>query len=190
MKLYKNVDVCDLDSILKNGILSMDDCGNNNWSDCKRADNATDVVYLFNPKTCVNSFTRYGIALVEVEVFDAKKNQMFENDVNISMYDEYIISSVSTSEIKAVYIPKIFKDKINLPESVSDKITWCDMVCNYYYFNGHFDEKAVATNDVLNTFANTARVDRSNAFNFFRGISEKNTMIDLDDIQYIIKISF
>ena len=186
MKLYKNVDVCDLDSILKSGILSMDACGNNNWADDKRSDNATDVVYLFSPKTCVNSFTQYGIALVEVEVFDAKKNQMFENDVNISMYDEYIISSVSTSEIKAVYIPKIFKDKINLPESVSDKITWCDMVCNYYYLKGLFAEKSVATNDVLNTFANTARVDCSNAFNFFRGVSEKNTIIDLADIQYII----
>lgn len=184
MKLYKNVDICDLDSILKNGILSLSSCGNNNWANGKRANNSTDVVYLFSPKTCVNSFTQYGVALVEVDVDCAQKNQMLDSDANIGMYDEYVVSSVSTSEIKAIYIPEIFKSKLKLTESVSDKITWCDMVCNYY--TGHFDEKAIATNDVLNEFANTACVECSKTFNFFRGVSAKNTMIELADVQYII----
>ena len=184
MRLYKNVDICDLDSILKNGILSLSSCENNNWTNGNRVNNSTDVVYLFSPKTFVNSFTQYGVALVEVDVDYARKNQILDNDVNIGKYDEYIVPSVSVSEIKAVYIPEIFKDKLNLPESVSAKITWCDMVCNYY--TGHFDEKAIATNDVLNEFANTACVERSNSFNFFRGVSAENTMIDLSDVQYII----
>ena len=46
MLLYKNVDICDLKSIIENGILSMDECGNNNWDEGKRAENDTSVVYL------------------------------------------------------------------------------------------------------------------------------------------------
>lgn len=33
MILYKNVDICDLEPIVKNGILSIDECGNNNWDE-------------------------------------------------------------------------------------------------------------------------------------------------------------
>lgn len=47
---YKNVDIYDLPSILENGLLSMDESGNNNWQDNNRVDNRTDVVYLFRPK--------------------------------------------------------------------------------------------------------------------------------------------
>ena len=42
---YKNVDIYDLPAILKNGLLSLDEPGNNNWQDGSRADNRTDVVY-------------------------------------------------------------------------------------------------------------------------------------------------
>lgn len=65
MVLYKNVDICDLESIVKNGILSMDECGNNNWGDGKRSDNDTSVVYLFKPIAEENVFPSYGIALLE-----------------------------------------------------------------------------------------------------------------------------
>lgn len=68
MRLFKNVDIKDLESILEKGILSMDTCGNNNWVDKKRANNATDVVYLFKAKNIGDSFTRYGIALIVVDV--------------------------------------------------------------------------------------------------------------------------
>ena len=37
MKLFKNVDIADLKSILARGILSMDESGNNNWNPKKRA---------------------------------------------------------------------------------------------------------------------------------------------------------
>lgn len=33
MILYKNVNICDLEPISKSGILSMDECGNNNWDE-------------------------------------------------------------------------------------------------------------------------------------------------------------
>lgn len=51
MILYKNVDICDLVSIMEKGILSLDACGNNNWDDGKRGENSTSVVYLFQPLT-------------------------------------------------------------------------------------------------------------------------------------------
>lgn len=51
MILYKNVDICDLKSIMEKGILSLDACGNNNWDDGKRGENSTSVVYLFQPLT-------------------------------------------------------------------------------------------------------------------------------------------
>lgn len=47
MLLYKNVDICDLEPIAKNGILSIDECGNNNWDEGKRAENDTSwYIYL------------------------------------------------------------------------------------------------------------------------------------------------
>lgn len=43
MILYKNVDICDLKSIITKGILSMNECQNNNWDENKRATNDTDL---------------------------------------------------------------------------------------------------------------------------------------------------
>ena len=47
MKLYKNVDILDLENIMREGILPIDVTGNNNWEESRRSNNATDVVYLF-----------------------------------------------------------------------------------------------------------------------------------------------
>lgn len=46
MRLFKNVDIINLEKILNEGILSLEEFGNNNWDDGYRADNARDVVYL------------------------------------------------------------------------------------------------------------------------------------------------
>lgn len=51
MKLYKNVDILDLNNILKNGILPISKTGNDNWSENKRSNNSKDVVYLFEALT-------------------------------------------------------------------------------------------------------------------------------------------
>ena len=65
--LYKNVDLCDLESILEKGFLSLNESNNQNWSNNKRSNNSNDVVYLFDPKTKQNTFTQYGIVLLEVD---------------------------------------------------------------------------------------------------------------------------
>lgn len=90
MILYKNVDICDLKSIMTKGILSIDESGNNNWDEEKRANNRTDVVYLFKPDRCAsNSFPQYGVVLLEVAC-DATENKISDDDVNFNLYTEYV----------------------------------------------------------------------------------------------------
>lgn len=178
MILYKNVDICDLESITKNGILSMDECGNNNWDEGKRADNDTSVVYLFNPIGKQNSFPNYGVALLEVEC-NAKENPMKNNDSHKNDYREYIISKVLPTQIKRIIIPKIFRNHIEIPEGLN--ITWCEIEADYYGDSGL--EKC--TESIWKQFAKTAPLMDSTEFNFFRGVTEKRTMIDLYDIKYV-----
>ena len=48
MKLFKNVDIADLKSILARGILSMDESGNNDWNPKKRANNLNQKAPTFS----------------------------------------------------------------------------------------------------------------------------------------------
>lgn len=107
---------------------------------------------------------------------------MGENDRNKGKYIEYIIDKVKPELITKIYIPKIFKKRIEieLPEVLS-KITWCEIKANYYGENG----KENCSTEVLEQFAKTAEIIDVSEFNFFRGLTEKRTMIDLYDIQYI-----
>lgn len=126
MRLYKNVDIKDLGSILEKGILSMDACGNNNWEPGYRADNATNVVYLFKPLPFkCNYFSQYGQALIECEVNDAKENEFLPNDYNKGLYVEYVTSEVKPQDIKAVYIPNEYKDQVTIS---SDLIQYVDYI--------------------------------------------------------------
>ena len=167
MILYKNVDIKDLESILTKGILSLNVSGNNNWDDGKRADNSCDVVYLFRPLTEENSFCNYGVALLEIDIPDdkIKENQLLENDIYNGKYVEYITYEVSVQCIKAIYIPKIFKGRIDLSEKKKTKITWCGMKANYYG-DGN---KENCPDDILEQFAKTAEIMDASEFNFFRG---------------------
>ena len=101
---FKNVDICDLPSILKKGILSMNASGNDNWDSGKRANNSRDVVYLFRPTGYENSFVQYGAALLEVEV-DGVENELLDGDINKGKYKEYICDTVPPENIIALYIP-------------------------------------------------------------------------------------
>ena len=125
MILYKNVDIKDLESILSKGILSLNKSGNNNWDENKRANNSCDVVYLFKPLTDENSFCNYGTALLEINIpdNDVKENQLLNNDRYNGKYIEYIADEVPAQCIKAIYIPKIFKGRIDLSEDIITKIT-------------------------------------------------------------------
>ena len=183
MILYKNVDVKDLESILSKGILSLNKSGNNNWDENKRANNSCDVVYLFKPLTDENSFCNYGTALLEINITDndVKENQLLNNDRYNGKYIEYIADEVPAQCIKAIYIPKIFKGRIDLPENILSKIIWCGMKANYYGDS----VRENCPDEVLKQFAKTAEIMDASSFNFFRGVSEKREIIDLYDIQYI-----
>ena len=101
LKLYKVVDKEDLEKILKEGILPISKTGNNNWEGNRRADNSTEVVYLFKPLTDQLNFTQYGDVLLEVET-TAYKNEILPGDRNRGKYEEFITYEVKPEEIKGV----------------------------------------------------------------------------------------
>lgn len=101
LKLYKVVDREDLDKILKEGILPISKTGNNNWENNRRADNSTEVVYLFKPLTEQLNFSQYGDVLLEVET-TAYKNEILPYDRNRGKYEEFITYEVKPEEIKKV----------------------------------------------------------------------------------------
>ena len=183
MILYKNVDIKDLESILTEGILSLNVSENNNWDEGKRADNSCNVVYLFKPLTEENSFCNYGAALLEIDIPDdeIKENQLLENERYNGKYVEYIADKVDVSCIKSIYIPKLFKNRVVLPIEIMSRITWCDIKANYYGDDG----KENCPIEVLEQFAKTAKIMDASSFNFFRGTSENREIIDLYDIKYI-----
>ncbi|WP_315498829.1 hypothetical protein [Gemella sanguinis] len=98
MKLYKVVSSEDLEKILKEGILPISKTSNNNWENDGRANNSTEVVYLFNPLTEKIDFKQYGDVLLTVET-TAYKNELAPNDVNKGKYEEYITYEVKPEEI-------------------------------------------------------------------------------------------
>lgn len=188
MILYKNVDIKDLDSILQNGILSLNECGNDNWDEGKRSDNSRDVVYLFLPLAEQNSFCNYGAALLEVEIPSdkVKENELGKCDVHNCEYVEYIVDKVDTDCIKRIYIPELFKSVVEDSGEISDealsRITWCGFDATYYDDNG----RKPCPDDIMKQFAETAEIMDAATFNFFRGKREDMRMIDLYDIKYIV----
>ena len=188
MILYKNVDICDLESILNKGILSLRESGNDNWNSSNRADNSIDKVYLFSPIGSENSFPNYGVALIEVDVNDAEEQFMSEHDAYFGRYKEYVCDKVLPEQIKAIYIPEIFKEKISISSSIFPYIMYVDIEATYYDEDDPLiDSKPKkCPEDVLKQFAETAPFMKADSFNFFRGITEKRHMIDLYDIVYCI----
>lgn len=182
MKLYKNVDLCDLDSILEKGLLSANAAKNYNWDNGKRSNNSYDVVYLFSPLGKVNSFPKYGVVLLEVDV-DAAENEILPYDSHYGDYTEYVCDYIAPEQIKAVYIPRIFRERISNDFLSSDKIKWVEIEAYCYSEESH--GKVLATPDILDVFASTAYIEASNEFNYFRGERPDRTMIDLYDVKYI-----
>ena len=183
MRLYKNVDLCDLESILSRGILSMDECGNNNWLGYRRVDNPTNKVYLFSPVTLENSFVNYGVVLLAVDV-EAERSEMAEHDVHRGKYEEWICDRVKPDEIKAAYIPDIFKNKITIRH---DKIKYIPISAEWCNEDLVPWVKEKCSEEVLKRFAETASFWCGNDYNFFRGVTEHNHMIDLYNLRYEIE---
>lgn len=178
MILYKNVDLCDLQAIAENGILSMDDCKNDNWASGLRSNNSTQEVYLFSPLGNQNSFPNYGVALLEVDCA-AKIHIMSEHDAYKDIYNEYITSKVLQSEIRKIIIPKIFKKYIVIPRGLS--VTWCELEADQW----EHGRLKPCGREFLLQFAKTAPLMDSTHFNFFRGVEESGEVIDLYNIKYI-----
>lgn len=180
MILYKNVDICDLESIAEKGVLSLDASGNDNWEDGHRAQNQTDVVYLFDPIK-QNSFPKYGAALLEIDVDEFQQSTIGDADVHVGDYVEYITAKIAPEQIKSVYIPEIFRDQV---ESRLDglKIEWCGISASIYK-DGDFSN---ATPDELRKFAQTAKVWDSGNYMYFRGIADNGEVFDLYNVNYEI----
>lgn len=164
----------------------MDESGNNNWQDGSRADNRTDVVYLFRPVNKealheIPSFPEYGAALIEC-IADAEPSEISLRDRHFGKYREYITKSVSPENILHVYIPKLFEKDIDI---VSDKICLCDMKASVYERDR--EEKLVeASADTLKLFAETAPVCWTQIDGYFRGINSDGEVFDLYNVRYQI----
>lgn len=155
MKLFKNVGLQELKEILKNGILPISITKNDNWEENYRSNNSREVVYLFSPKTELNTFMQYGLVLLEVETENAVKTEFMPNDHNDEFYDEYIKKEIKPEEIKKIYIPKIFRkqiEKTDFLKGIENQVTWVDL------------EKLP---DELKDYENTVNV--SDFYNYLRG---------------------
>ena len=180
MRLFKNVDIKDLDSILAKGILSLNESGNNNWKRGKRSRNSCDKVYLFAPTTKENSFVRYGAALLEVDA-EAVENEIDTNDFNYGLYREFICDRVAPEQITAIYIPKIFKNRIaTISDETLNRITWCDIEANTW----GLDDKVVANQNDFDCLVERGNFEGDDHFNFFRGFTTEQTVVDYYDIVY------
>ncbi len=203
---FKNVDICDLPSILKKGILSMNASGNDNWASGKRANNSRDVVYLFRPTGYENSFVQYGAALLEVEV-DGVENELLDGDINKGKYKEYICDTVPPENIIAVYIPKIFKDRMSFRHP---KIKFVYMEAKIFSgdlyksnlekygkrgflglidFDPSFNQELnyeQCDDYMLDIFAQTTNFEDSSMNRYFRGILPDRKVFDLEYIHYDI----
>ncbi len=177
MKLYKNVDIKDLESILENGILPISVTGNDNWKEGARANNSKDVVYLFDALNKGDSFVNYGLALIEVEV-EALENEMIDNDINKDSYVEYICNEVKPSEILNVYIP-------NFVDYNDSRVTKVDYFCETYIEGKEGDISFTKlTGELKERFEETAPISTSD-FNYLRGVNTNNTMIDTYNWKYL-----
>ena len=200
MVLFHNANITDINAICEQGLLPASVSRNYNWESNKRADNSEDVVYLFSPKSKKNTFTEYGICLIEVDIDNANENELACNDKHSNDYTEYVTDQVSPEQIKAIYIPEIFKSRIKeyteLSEEALNKIVWCDMEAeiydkyipnpdNEYGFGGtHIYKKA--DSKVLEKFVETAPLNVT-YFNYFRGVDDNREMIEMHNVIYIRK---
>lgn len=177
MKLYKNVPIEDLESILKEGILPISKTHNNNWENSNRAENPIDLVYLFSPLTEKTSFHNYGLALLEIEINESRviETVMQDCDVNKNLYREFITTSVPPECIKTVFIPKIFKNKIK--NIKSNLIYWCEVK----YLDNYNQSK-------IDRYLETVKTNISE-MGYLKGLNEDGEYLEIK-FDYIIKYKF
>lgn len=177
MKLFKNVDILDLNNILKDGILPISKTGNDNWSENKRSNNSKDVVYLFEALNHGDSFMHYGLVLIEIDINDAILNEIDDFDINKGEYIEYIASEVSVNNIKGIYIPKIFEEPLKAKYEVDfSEIDVKFVDVEFLVYSPELGEYILANDEDKSIFIDTANLSTSD-FNYLRGI-KNNRMLD------------
>lgn len=185
MKLYKNVPIEDLSKIMENGILPISETNNNNWEDRLRGCNPTFLVYLFSPLTEQTTFIEYGIALLEVEVPESTviETVIRKSDNHKKLYKEYVTNFVSVENIKNIFLPKIFKKRLNnfIDKSFKDKVYWCDVDLKN-------KEIPFFTEDLVDEFIKNVELSCTND-HYFRAIRADRTFLDFD-INYKIDFKF
>ena len=189
MKLFKNVGLQELKDILKNGILPISVTGNDNWEEGKRSNNSREVVYLFSPKTELNTFMQYGLVLLEIETENAVKTEFMTNDINKDYYDEFIKEQIKPEEIKKIYIPRILKkqiEKTDFLNGLENSIIWVDLrnlpknLIDY--------ENTVNISDFYNYLRGklNARIERKFFYGEFVEVEMYDEMIDINLANTII----
>ena len=190
MKLFKNVDIADLNSILAKGILSLDESENNNWEDGNRANNPTDCVYMFNPLGEENSFPNYGAALLEIEINNARKVEMQKNDAYNGKYEEWVAPFVPAENIKAIYVPAIFRERLesyigtlrDIKRATFDKITFVEIECMTYKIGEGFVK---ANEEDINLLGSTAAFFNSSFEDcFLRATMPNRNVQDFYEFKY------
>lgn len=174
MKLFKNVDILDLENIMRDGILPISKTGNDNWGENKRSNNSKDVVYLFEAINQGDSFMHYGLALIEVDINNAILNEIDDFDINKG---EYIASEVSVSNIKGIYIPKIFEEPLRAKYEVDfSEIDVKFVDVEFLVYSPELGEYILADDEDKSIFIDAANLSTSD-FNYLRGI-KNNRMLD------------
>lgn len=181
MKLFKNVDIEDIQAIMANGILPISVTGNNNWNNNNRANNSCDHVYLFKPTGNLNTFVQYGMLLLEVEVDDATQNEIQSADFNRGSYDEFIISEVKPEQVTNIYAPAIFREQIQ-PFVDGLNVTYVEISAEHY---GE-DDLVQASEETLLQFRNTILGISTNDSNYFRGLKPSGAILDIYNVRYEI----
>ncbi len=177
MKLFKNVDILDLENILQEGILPISQTNNDNWSDGNRSNNSKDMVYLFDALNQGDSFTHYGLVLIEVDVDNAILNEIDDFDINKGEYIEYIASKVPVNNIKGIYIPKMFEEPLRAKYEVNfSEIDVKFVDVEFSVYSSELGEYILADDEDKSIFIDTANLSTSD-FNYLRGI-KNNKMLD------------
>lgn len=178
MKLFKNVDILDIEGILEKGILSIDELGDDNWEDGRRGTNATDVVYLYEKIGDIVP-VQYGLIALEVDVEDVVKKEMLNTDVNVGRYNEYVCAKVDVCSIKKIICPTLFRAHIEdkIPAEFTHLVEWRTLTATHY-------DGTPCTDDDYAMISDSCAVT-TYGINYLRAVNEKRHVIDFYNYKYI-----
>ena len=135
------------------------------------------MVYLFEALNQGDSFTHYGLVLLEIDIDDAVLSEIDDFDINKGQYIEYIASEVHVNNIKGIYIPKIFEEPIMAKYEVDfSEINVKFVDVEFSVYSSELDEYVLADDEDKSIFIDTANLSTSD-FNYLRGI-KNNRMLD------------